>query len=52
MENVDDVDAWAGLAWRGVIVPGNVGSDDGGDDDACPGAHVITLPPGRRNEMD
>ncbi len=35
--NVHDLDARAGLVWRGVVVSRDVGRDDDFDDDAIPG---------------
>src|SRR5260221_14097275 len=51
LDNVNDVDALAGLVWLGVVVSRDVGRDDDGDDDAIPGANAVTVPPGHRNEM-
>ena len=42
LDNVNDVDARAGLVWPGVVVSRNVGRDDDGDDDAIPGANAVS----------
>ncbi len=49
MDNVHDLDAWAGLVWRGVVVSRDVGRDDDRDDDAIPCSHAAEIPQSHRN---